>query len=379
MVELLRESVVEAKTRKHAGTGELTRLERLTDHILVEGLYCFSRAPDIERMQHALGAALARQPAFTAASVNNNDRFLLHRDAGMALFSIYRFNGCLPDFSELDVLVESHGPAPEYGNPRRDSARPLTRIRLGLFDDGYCALWFSSVLRRTEMDSCARFLRIWSDGYDGRQMPVESTGDEEFDCLFGAPLEYRAHKSVALTSPKGRKIIQNLFGRTLPANCEGADPANTDVFIKNIKRKYCTEKYAKSGLKLDQSKLLWIKLRQLFEKEEPYLDVDFDLKKLAERMTVSQQILSQVINSNAGVHFYDLVDSYRMAAARELLSDPRNRDRKLLDIAVSSGFACQSTFFSHFKRATGLTPDAYRRMRLTQASRPMLVDSISDR
>jgi len=326
-------------------------------------------------MQRALQSTLTRHAGFTALSVNNNDRFLLHRDAGSVLFSSYRLGEKCPDFFDLDAwFAANEFRIDACARNRRGGAQPLTSFRLGLFEDDYWVLWFSSVQCRSGMSCCARFLREWSRAYS-EALGHADTASDEFDTLFGSFLEYETKRTIGLNSAKGKKAVQGLI-----AGC-GRQQANrraTDDFVKDIKKKYCTEKYAKSGLKLDQSKLLWIKLRQLFEKEAPYLDVNFDLKKLAERLGVSQQILSQVINANAGVHFYDLIDRYRTATARALLSDPENRDRKLLDIAVSSGFACQSTFFSHFKRATGLTPDAYRRMCLLQSNRQATAESPAD-
>lgn len=374
MVELLLESVIERKNQKNR-EGKLARLERLTDHVLVEGLCCFRQVPDVAAMQRALQSTLALHAGFTALSVNKNNQFLLHRDVGSVLFSTYRLGEKCPDFFDLDAWFAANELRIEAcARGRRDGVQPLTSFRLGVFEDGYWVLWFSSVQCRSGMSCCARFLREWSRKYSEASGRADSASDD-FDTLFGAVLEYETKRTIGLNSAKGKKAVQGLI-----AGCGRQEPGErrTDDFVKNIKQKYCTEKYAKSGLKLDQSKLLWIKLRQLFEKEAPYLDVNFDLKKLAECMGVSQQILSQVINSNAGEHFYDLVDRYRTATARALLSDPENRDRKLLDIAVSSGFACQSTFFSHFKRATGLTPDAYRRMCLMQSNRQAVADSPAD-
>lgn len=378
MIELLQETVVQARNKKVV-SGEPARLERLSDHVFTEGLYCFRLIPDIARMHRALQNALDNHCAFAPASIGNNSCVLLHRPASAVLFSAFVRRENCPDFHRLEAVIGGYAWV-HAGGASVDNARPLTIFRLISFADDYCVLLFSSVHDRSVSDACGKFVRAWSDWYNDEEVNVKPAG--EADLLFGASVEYSTHKQVALNSGKVQSVVQNVLGQISKERKSGGrrkSECATDEFVESVKRKYCTDKYAKSGLKLDRSKLLWIKLRQLFEKEAPYLDVNFDLKALAARMGVTQQILSQVINSNAGVHFYELIDRYRTATAQALLSDAKNADRKLLDIAISSGYACQSTFFSHFKRATGLTPDAFRRMRLGQPNRLTLVESRGDR
>lgn len=119
-------------------------------------------------------------------------------------------------------------------------------------------------------------------------------------------------------------------------------------------------KYQKSGVRELKSKSVWNALKNLLETEKPYLRADLDLKKLAGMVDVSPHVLSEVINVNAGCNFYQLIDRYRFSHAKSLLLQDQSRRRKLLDIALSSGYASQSNFFSHFKKHTGITPSQYR-------------------
>lgn len=121
-----------------------------------------------------------------------------------------------------------------------------------------------------------------------------------------------------------------------------------------------SEKYAKSGLDLNRRKDLWRKIEELLSGSEPYLDPTLDLPKLAILVESKSQDVSETINQEYGGSFYDLINFYRVEAAKTLLSDPLARKRKLLDIALSVGFTSQSTFYDRFKKITGLTPAKFR-------------------
>jgi len=61
-----------------------------------------------------------------------------------------------------------------------------------------------------------------------------------------------------------------------------------------------------------------------------------------------------------GVTILDHLIHYRVAHAQQLLI---STDRKVLDIAMDSGFSSLSRFNVAFKRVCGLTPRAYRAQR----------------
>jgi AraC-like DNA-binding protein len=354
MRDLLQESVVQANTPDNAA--RLSRLERLSDHVYTESLYCFSRTPDIARMQRALPEALADHSGFAAALIRKSTDFLLYRGSGAVAFWVSEKTENCPDFDS--VALAAAGEPPATCDPQ-----PLVRLHLIVFGDGRAALALRGIRSRSDARAFQRFMRNWSARYaasDDASVDAD-TDDDGFATLFGVPVEYESAKNVALVSAKAQRFVRNLGAATAPVANGAIQTA--DDFIRKIREKYCAQKYAKSGLRVDQSRLLWIKVRRLLETEAPYLDVGFDLKALAARLELTQQILSQVINANAGMNFYELVDSYRIGKAQALLEETGSEQRKLLDIALSSGYACQSTFYAHFKRATGLTPDAYRQLR----------------
>lgn len=119
-------------------------------------------------------------------------------------------------------------------------------------------------------------------------------------------------------------------------------------------------KYQKSGLKDDDSKRFEKKLLSLMENDRPYLNPSLSLKDLASQVGINEVYLSQIINEKIGVSFFDFLNRYRVQeVTRKLLDSPENENQTLLDIAYGTGFNSKSTFYSAFKKETGLTPGAY--------------------
>ena len=76
---------------------------------------------------------------------------------------------------------------------------------------------------------------------------------------------------------------------------------------------------------------------------------------------VRPDYVSQVINTRAGVNFYEFINDFRVGEACRLLEfDPENR-RNIADIAQDAGFSSINVFNSHFKRLRNTTPSAYRK------------------
>jgi AraC-like DNA-binding protein len=92
---------------------------------------------------------------------------------------------------------------------------------------------------------------------------------------------------------------------------------------------------------------------------KPYLDPALNLPRLADQLALVPRELSELINSAAGLHFFDFVNEFRISEAKEkLISDPK---LSVLDIMLDVGFSSKSSFNTAFKKQTGLTPSAFRK------------------
>jgi AraC-like DNA-binding protein len=125
------------------------------------------------------------------------------------------------------------------------------------------------------------------------------------------------------------------------------------------KQKKKASQYLHSGLKQKEAEGHAAEIKDYFEKEKPFLDGKLSLSEVAQHMNISVNHLSQVINEQLRMTFFDFVNSYRVDEVKARLSSPDVKNFTLLGIAYDSGFNSKSSFNSIFKKFTGLTPSQF--------------------
>jgi AraC-like DNA-binding protein len=103
-------------------------------------------------------------------------------------------------------------------------------------------------------------------------------------------------------------------------------------------------------------------LRAHMEKQEPYMDPDLTIRELALQIGMDTKAASLLINHALNQHFYDFVNSYRIAKAADMLKDPANKKMTVLEILYHVGFNSKSSFNTAFKKQIGYTPTDFRRL-----------------
>lgn len=134
----------------------------------------------------------------------------------------------------------------------------------------------------------------------------------------------------------------------------------TDNISENISSEK-TEKYEKSSLTPDQSLQYLDSLNTLIGEEKPYLETKITLKEISERLNVHPNHLSQVINEQLKVNFYDFINKYRVEEFKKRLIADESKKFTLLAHAYDSGFSSKSSFNEVFKKFTGITPSQYQK------------------
>jgi len=121
-------------------------------------------------------------------------------------------------------------------------------------------------------------------------------------------------------------------------------------------------RYLKSGLQEEQVETYKRRLLNLMQAEQLYLAADLTLPELAGKMNCSINHLSQVINGEFHLSFYEFLNRYRIEYAKDLLTRESHGPGSIGQIAEQAGFKSNSAFYAAFKRSCRHTPSAYRRL-----------------
>jgi len=91
-----------------------------------------------------------------------------------------------------------------------------------------------------------------------------------------------------------------------------------------------------------------------------FLDPHLSMEKIAEELSVGTSSLSRLVNQYAGKNFSDYINSLRVTEAKKLLEQDEFSAYTIVSIGLECGFNSKSTFYTAFKKFTGLTPTQYR-------------------
>ncbi|MEM9930561.1 MAG: helix-turn-helix domain-containing protein, partial [Bacteroidota bacterium] len=127
------------------------------------------------------------------------------------------------------------------------------------------------------------------------------------------------------------------------------------------RHQFAHRKYQNSTLSEKQAQQTLLALEQLFTQEKLYLKNDLTVAEVAQRLDVTPRHLSQAINERKGQNFSELVNTFRIQEARQLLEDPTMADQKIAAIAFDAGFNNLTSFNAAFKDHTQCTPSQYRK------------------
>jgi len=119
--------------------------------------------------------------------------------------------------------------------------------------------------------------------------------------------------------------------------------------------------YANSPLSTKEIDLKKQQVEKFFAERKDYLEPDFSLSKLSEKLDIPRHHLSELINQKMGSSFYDLVNERRIRHAIELMKAGKDTAITLEALGYDCGFNTKSAFYHHFKDFTGKTPGQFRK------------------
>ena len=118
-------------------------------------------------------------------------------------------------------------------------------------------------------------------------------------------------------------------------------------------------KYKKSSLTPSFSSELKEKLIYLLEIEKIYKQNDISLDFLAEKLDTTRHNTSQVINENFNLSFFELINTYRIEEALEILKKDTTKSLNIIEVAYEVGFNNKVSFNKSFKKHLSQTPSQY--------------------
>lgn len=129
---------------------------------------------------------------------------------------------------------------------------------------------------------------------------------------------------------------------------------------ENLKPKEENSTAIHSKEQLEKYQEYFEELDQFIRKEKKYLLTKYTLQNLAMDCEYSSSTLSVIINTIAQKSFIDYLNEMRVDQAKTLLTDSDYENYTITSIGLESGFNSKSTFYTVFKKHTGLTPVNYR-------------------
>lgn len=94
--------------------------------------------------------------------------------------------------------------------------------------------------------------------------------------------------------------------------------------------------------------------------EKPYLNPEFSLTDLAQKLDVPQHHISYCFRFIFKQGFPKMRSEYRIAYAKKLLENPENDYLSYEGIGLESGFSTRSRFYAAFQEIEGCSPGEYR-------------------
>lgn len=120
------------------------------------------------------------------------------------------------------------------------------------------------------------------------------------------------------------------------------------------------EKYKTSRLSENRLKELTELLLAYVEEKRIYQNPILRMNQLAFELNIQNHILSQVINRQFNMSFFEFINTFRINKAIEQITNNADKKMKIASIGYYCGFNTRTTFVKAFKERTGVSPSEYK-------------------
>ena len=119
------------------------------------------------------------------------------------------------------------------------------------------------------------------------------------------------------------------------------------------------KRYETSGLSQSRKLVIAEDLKKFVEEDKLFLNPELSLDMLAEHLHIHPNYLSQYINEELSLTFYDYINSKRVDEFKKIIHLPQNSHLSMLGLAFECGFNSKSSFNRNFRKFSGQTPSEY--------------------
>lgn len=116
-----------------------------------------------------------------------------------------------------------------------------------------------------------------------------------------------------------------------------------------------------AGTKHERDEIAFSEIDAYVVKNQKFLDPHLSLERLSKEIHKSTSSVSKLMNAHAGCNFPDYINTLRVEEAKRLLGDSDFSNYTIVAIGLECGFNSKSTFYTAFKKFTGVTPTAFRK------------------
>ena len=134
--------------------------------------------------------------------------------------------------------------------------------------------------------------------------------------------------------------------------------SSNPAFFNTLKELVDVPKYKDSSLTLNMSLEYKDNLLNYMKTKKPYQNSELKLQELADAIDINPRHLSQLINEQFHLNFFDFINEYRIDEAKLKLKE--SKQSTILEIAYEVGFNNKTSFNNYFKKLMKMTPTQYR-------------------
>jgi len=154
-------------------------------------------------------------------------------------------------------------------------------------------------------------------------------------------------------------LIYQLLGQTMKAYAIGISLASIVMyflFFYALKTPAVIRKHTKKDL----PHTLLQKIKTVIEEDEIYMQPAISLAQFAEAIDAPTYLVTRAIKFIYKKSFPEVINSFRINAIKQKLSQPDFANEKIEDLAYDVGFNTASTFYNAFKKETSMSPREYQ-------------------